>query len=79
MDRFFWRKRLINNDGISYDKEGTKRESVKKIATNDEAVKVSNWIDQCSIELLKKIQNFMMAVGLIVVEGVVENSFLLKL
>jgi hypothetical protein len=55
-DRFFWRKRVLKSTGISYDNEGVKRDLVKDISTNVEAVKISNWIDACSIPLLKKIQ-----------------------
>lgn len=79
LDRFFWRKKVIKNSGISYDKEGTRRDLVKDIPSSEEAVMVSNWIDQCNIVLLKKIQHFMKAVDLIVLEGEAENSFLLKL
>lgn len=69
LDRFFWRKRVIKNSGISYDKEGAKRDVLKDMPYSEEAVMVSHWIEQSKIVLLKKIQDFMKAIGLIVLEG----------
>jgi hypothetical protein len=73
-DRFFWRKGTIKKSGISYSKDG-----VEVVPSSEAGVKVNDWIQTCQIPLLKKIQQFLADVGLLVLEGETENSFLLKL
>lgn len=65
-DRLFWRKKFIKSSGISYDKEGAKRDMIKDTPKKDEAINISKWIEGCNIPLLKKIQSFMKALDLIV-------------